>query len=389
MTRRLLFAHDDKVSFQNDGQPVSYNYTRQLVDRYRYLADEVTFAIRGDAPEPIAWFEDATIVCLPDMKHGKNILSSGAARRRVSELVAAHDIVVARLPSLIGSWALKSAWRLNKPVLVEFVGCPWDALWNHSLKGKVVAPHFWAKNRRLMERATHAIYVTEEFLQRRYPSSATQIACSNVEVELAPDADLRRRLSRLDDLRLSARPIVLGTVANLDVPYKGHDLVIRALASLGSLKEQFVYRLIGPGDPDRLKRLAADLGVIDQLDITGPYSHEKVPAALDDIDIYLQPSRQEGLPRAVIEAMARGCVVIGSGAGGIPELISEPWIVERGDWKAIAALLMHIDRLPILEAAARNHLKASEFRMKDLEVKRRNFYDQFLVDHNLSPAHDG
>lgn len=389
MTRHILFAHDDKVSIDDQGQPVSHNYTRKLVDRYRYLADHVTFAIRGNAPNPVAWFEDATIVCLPDMKHGRNMVKASAARRRISELVATHDIVVARLPSLIGSWALKSAWTLNKPVLVEFVGCPWDALWNHSLKGKLVAPYFRSKNRRLMRRVTHAVYVTEDFLQRRYPSPGAQIACANVEAEMAPQTLLERRLARLEDLLQGARPIVLGTVANLDVPYKGHDLVIRALASLGGARAQFVYRLIGPGDPARLKQLAVELGVSAQIDIAGPCSREDIPAALDGIDIYLQPSLQEGLPRAVIEAMARGCVVIGARTGGIPELLSDPWVVDRGDWTGIAALLRNIDRLPLLEASTRNHAKACEFRMEDLNAKRQAFYDRFLADHGLSTSRYG
>ncbi|MDP0919734.1 hypothetical protein Q6272_32330, partial [Klebsiella pneumoniae] len=79
----------------------------------------------------------------------------------IADLVNESDIVVARLPSLIGSWALRSAWKQDKPVLVEMVGCPWDALWNHSLKGKIVAPWFWAKNRRLLRRSRHTVYVTE------------------------------------------------------------------------------------------------------------------------------------------------------------------------------------------------------------------------------------
>jgi glycosyltransferase involved in cell wall biosynthesis len=206
---------------------------------------------------------------------------------------------------------------------------------------------------------------------------------------MAPETQMSPRLKRLEDVAQGAGPVVLGTVANLDVPYKGHDLVIRALASLGEARERFVYRLIGPGDPDRLKRLAEDLGVSAQVEFAGPCPREDIPAALDGIDIYLQPSRQEGLPRAVIEAMARGCVVIGSRTGGIPELISEPWLVGRGDWKAIAALLSRIDSLPTIEAATRNHAKAGEFQMEVLEAKRRQFYDRFLAEHALAPVSHG
>ena len=74
--KSLLFAHDDWVSFDENGRPVSLNYSRNLVDRYRYLADYVVFAVRGNAPRAVQWFDDAEINCLPDMKHGLNPMRS-------------------------------------------------------------------------------------------------------------------------------------------------------------------------------------------------------------------------------------------------------------------------------------------------------------------------
>ena len=217
VTRKLLFAHDDWIAFDELGLPTSNNYTRHLVDRYRYLADRVTFAVRCNATTRIAWFEDAAISCIPDMKHGRNLARYLLARRSVRELVESHDIVVARLPSLIGSWALRTAWKTRKPVLVEMVGCPWDALWNHSLKGKILAPWFWAKNRRLLRLATHTVYVTERFLQERYPAQGRSVGCSNVEVVRASDVEVSARLQGVSALS-EAQPIILATIANLMCP---------------------------------------------------------------------------------------------------------------------------------------------------------------------------
>ncbi len=232
MKRTLLFAHDDRIGFDDAGHPVSFNYTRNLIDRYRYLADEVTFAVRCEAPRPMPWFDDATIICVSDMKHGRDLMRYHSARQAVRRLVASHDLVVARLPSIIGSWALREAWRESKPALVEMVGCPWDALWNHSPKGKLVAPWFWAKNRRLLRKATHTVYVTESFLQARYPTAGACASCSDVEAVTAGATHVARRRKRWRNVRDGA-PIVLATIANVNVPYKGHDLVLRALSALG------------------------------------------------------------------------------------------------------------------------------------------------------------
>lgn len=380
--RKLIFAHDDRITIDDAGTPVSYNYTRHLIDRYRYLADSVTFAVRCNEVQPVSWYEDATIICIPEMKRGLSSFRLLSTKRTVFSLVEEHDVVVARLPSLIGSWALKAAWRLNKPVLVEFVGCPWDGLWNHSLKGKLVAPYFRLRNQRLMQRTAHTIYVTENFLQFRYPTSGHSAAVSDVEIELATESRLSNRHNRLSSLTENP-PIVLSTIANLDVPYKGHDLVIKALASLNKGEQRFIYRLIGPGDPMRLKRLAKKVGVADQLEFIGGVDRHMIPTMLDEVDIYLQPSRQEGLPRAVIEAMARGCVVIGARTGGIPELINNPWIVPSGDFQGIANLLETLEKRDLVAASQSNWEKAAEFQLETLAEKRRSFYDRFLADYGL------
>lgn len=385
MTRKLLFAHDDWIAFDELGLPTSNNYTRHLVDRYRYLADRVTFAVRCNATTRIAWFEDAAISCIPDMKHGRNLARYLLARRSVRELVESHDIVVARLPSLIGSWALRTAWKTRKPVLVEMVGCPWDALWNHSLKGKILAPWFWAKNRRLLRLATHTVYVTERFLQERYPAQGRSVGCSNVEVVRASDVEVSARLQGVSALS-EAQPIILATIANLDVPYKGHDLVLRALAAVEDGSPSFVYRMIGPGDSGRLAGIARSLGVSHRIEFTGAVPKSEIPKTLDQIDVYVHPSRQEGLPRALLEAMSRGCVAIGTRTGGIPELLDAPWLVPKNDWSSIARLLEGLLRHDLESAVRANIETASRYRMDLLEKRRQKFYDSFLSDHRLEPS---
>lgn len=380
MTKKLLFAHDDRISFDSAGRPVSYNYTRRLIDRYRHLAEEVTFAVRCVAAEPATWFSDATVVCIPDVKHVMGMTRYYASRRAVERLVDRHDVVVARLPSLMGSWALRQAWRTRKPVLVEFVGCPWDALWNHSGLGKVLAPFFYLKNRRLVKQSEHTVYVTHSFLQDRYPTRGASIACSNVEIVPVSRPDLARRLERMQGSGIM-ETFTLATVAALDVPYKGQHLVIEALAHLKDRGLQPRYRLIGGGDPSRLERLAVRLGVRDQVEFVGPLPHAQVLEALDSVDIYLQPSRQEGLPRALIEAMSRGCAALGSGAGGIPELLDTACIVEPLSPQAIAAVIGGKGPGFWASQAERNWVASHDYTFEVLDARRKRFYDRFLREN--------
>ena len=115
--------------------------------------------------------------------------------------------------------------------------------------------------------------------------------------------------------------------------------MIKALAALKKQGIRMEYELAGSGDPSRLRTLAQRLGVEDQVHLLGSVPHDKIFAWLETIDLYLQPSKQEGLPRAVVEAMSCACPVAGARTGGIPELVDEEWIFRPGDVKDICRIL--------------------------------------------------
>src|SRR5699024_6751625 len=91
------------------------------------------------------------------------------------------------------------------------------------------------------------------------------------------------------------------------------------------------YQAVGGGSPTRLKHLARELGIEDRVKFLGPLDHDAVFSWLETVDIYAQLSRTEGLPRALVEAMSRGCACIGTEVGGIPELLEATDLVPTKD----------------------------------------------------------
>src|SRR5699024_12266879 len=93
----------------------------------------------------------------------------------------------------------------------------------------------------------------------------------------------------------------------VNVSPNGQRYIIEAL---GKLKKEgdknFDYQRVGLGDQSYLKSIAKECDVIDQVKFLGSMQDDEVFNWLETIDIYTQPSRQEGLPRALIEAMSRG-----------------------------------------------------------------------------------
>ena len=290
-----------------------------------------------------------------------------------------HDrAVIVRAPSASGTIAADYCRANGIPYLAEAVGCPWDSLWNHSLKGKVLAPRVWKQFRRTMRNADYAVYVTSEFLQKRYPTNGKTAAISDVELQPMDDAILEKRLEKIQK---HSGKIKLATAAAVNAAYKGQQFVIEALAKLKAQgNTNFEYHLAGGGDPSSLRDLAERLGVSNQVIFEGSLPHDAMFAWLDEMDLYIQPSLQEGLPRAVVEAMSRGLPALGAHTGGIPELLGEECIFPRKGVDTIAEKLSKLSLEQMISMAENNFVHAKMFQKELLEKKRFEFYSAFAAD---------
>ncbi|MEP7133963.1 MAG: glycosyltransferase family 4 protein [Chloroflexota bacterium] len=104
------------------------------------------------------------------------------------------------------------------------------------------------------------------------------------------------------------------------VHQKGLDLALRALADLKDSKWE--WRLAGDGPQiDPLKSLASELGIADRVTFLGWQSREQLLEQYKHSNLFLFPSRHEGMPNAVLEAMASGLPVIASRIAGNEELV--------------------------------------------------------------------
>lgn len=96
---------------------------------------------------------------------------------------------------------------------------------------------------------------------------------------------------------------------------KGQDLALRALRDVADLQ----LLVVGPGDRSGVESLAAELGLSGRVAFTGP--RDDVPALLAASDLLVLPSRWEGMPYVVIEAMAAGLPVVAHPVDGARDLV--------------------------------------------------------------------
>lgn len=141
-------------------------------------------------------------------------------------------------------------------------------------------------------------------------------------VDLSPFAPVRRdRPGFRAALGLPPEAVVLGSVGRLS-PLKNYANLIRWLADLAPIFPQAHLLLVGDG-PERpaLETLIRDLGLTPRVHLLG--HREDVPELLPLMDVFALPSLSEGLPRAVMEAMAAGLPCVVMDAGGNSEAVVE------------------------------------------------------------------
>lgn len=153
-----------------------------------------------------------------------------------------------------------------------------------------------------------------------------------------PSAELRA------DLGLPADAEVVGSVGRLSAE-KGYDVLVRAAAELLPERPRLHLLLIGDGAEYRpLRELALSLGFGDRLHLPG--IRQDAPALYPLLDVFCLPSHREGLPLALLEAMASGRPAVVTPVGGIPEVIGDPpeaaLTVHPGDTGELARALAHL-----------------------------------------------
>ena len=114
-------------------------------------------------------------------------------------------------------------------------------------------------------------------------------------------------------------PVRLLSVGRL-VHQKGLDLAVRALAGLQDLDWHWSIAGDGKARPE-LEGMVADLGIASRVTFLGWLDRVSLKKAYDQANLFLFPSRHEGMPNAVLEAMACGLPVVASHIAGNEELV--------------------------------------------------------------------
>lgn len=225
--------------------------------------------------------------------------------------------------------------------------------------------------------AAAAMYVTREALQRGYPPNPanprhnyTDLVLDDAAIVLEP----RPAASFNPD-----HPVVVNVGMMIQL-YKGQDTLIEAAKICSERGLPIEVRLVGDGPfRSELEALAERLGMSANVKFLGKLpGGAAVREQIDQCDIFALPSRQEGLPRALMEAMARGAPAVGSTVGGIPELLDAPDLVPPDDAAALAGAIIAAcaSAASLAQRSQRNLNRAGDYRFAAMKARRIAFYQE-------------
>ncbi|KYC37086.1 hypothetical protein WA1_46490 [Scytonema hofmannii PCC 7110] len=381
---RVLVTTSARFAIIKDGTlwtsdpSVSYQFWSRYLDVY----DEVHLLVRAtprDIP-PLGWKMASGVgikpVPLPDYRgvwqYAKNYR---CVKQIVNDAIANAEAVHLRIPCEIGGMVQHSL-ESSRPYGVEVIGDPYDVFAPGAYKHLLRPAFRWWFTKRLQhqcKQATAAAYVTEKALQRRYPPNAEAFSTHFSSIHLPTSTFVTAPPSRGE-----VPPYILVCVGTLAQLYKAPDILIDAIAIC--VQQGLDLRLIWVGDGKYKQELEARTqmrGLSKQVTFCGQlHSRDEVIKQLDRADLFVLPSRQEGLPRATIEAMARGLPCIGSSVGGFPELLLPEEMVPPNDVASLAAKISEIlaDPQRMAVMSARNLEKAQLYRDDILRQRRIKFY---------------
>ena len=390
MSKLLLTVDHQFVRTPDRKVWVKTIYGYEFWKRYLDIFDEVRIAARVQDVDAI---EEEMLLSSGDrveffqlpqyrgpFEFAKKYLKIRASMRGVTK---GCDCAIFRIPSPIAPGVCREVKRKKLPWAVEVVNDPWDTFAPGSYKSvtrPLVRVLFTKQVKKMARTANGASYVTHYALQKRYPSYARLHGKSKNHFESYYSSIILKEDYFVENHMIPKEPYTIIHVNSCITDYsKGHDVVIRMLKIIRDkgIDAKVVFVGDGPARTE-FEEMAKKLGVDRFVLFTGLLSSgNEVRQRLIESDIMVFPTKGEGLPRTVIEAMAVGLPVLSTAVNGIPELLNQKYMIEQqnADGFAKKTIELLLDAKRYSRASSENIAKAKEYLDSNLQKRRVYFYD--------------
>lgn len=381
---KLLLSCDDTLFVYRGKYYFKDQEWCNFYDRYLRVFESLRIAVRCERTEELKPYriliDDPRIevIDIPNfsgpVEYAKKYFGIG---RAIRDICNGCDAAIIRLPSTIGQRVARQVMKKKLPYGVEVV---YDAEDGWRSENNKLNRFLWKridKNmREICYRANGVSCVTEFYLQRHYYSMRVDAFTSHYST-----LELPKSFYASAKKYPKNKTVTIANVAN-QIQFngrKGFNEIIEALSLLKNRGITVNAKFIGQDYHDgisQLKNLSYCLGVQNQIKYMGYLTRPELDALLSSVDIFVMPTRAEGLPRVIIEAMAKGLPAISTPVSGNPELLDAHFLVKYEDVKTLADRIEELvsDKKLYEKTSQANFHNSQKYEASVLEKRRDAFY---------------
>lgn len=327
-----------------------------------------------------------SFVEIPDFRGPKEMLmKSIKIVSKFRKACSDAEVIFLRAPSMLTIFLYRFIPK-NKITSVEFMMGATYFIEDDSFIAKKVNKIIDNEAKKLVKKANATLYVTEEALQKEYPPNAKAYEDSNDDYFTCGVSDVvieKEYLFERLPMNSESNHFILISVGFMDSYRKGQHILIETVKILKDKGYSIELRLIGEGKKkEEFEQLAKRLGLEKEVLFLGKISsRETLFQQLKESDIFLLPSKLEGLPRVIIEALSASLPVIASDVNGNSELVQSELLVQAFEASNYSEKIQELIENPGFynDISKENYQKALEYLPDKLDLKRRLFFEKLSI----------
>ena len=299
--------------------------------------------------------------------------------RALTNICDGCDAAIVRLPSTIGQRVARKVIKSHIPYGVEVV---YDAEDGWRSEKKIINRYLWKRIDKEMRETCYTANgiscVTEFYLQKHYYSKKADAFTSHYST-----LELPKEFYGFPKKYPEGKTFTLANVAN-QIQFNGRKGFNEIIEAISILKKKGVIvnaKFVGQDYHNGITQfmdLSRRLDVEKQIEFMGYLTRPELDDFLSSVDMFVMPTRAEGLPRVIIEAMAKGLPAISTPVSGNPELLDTHFLVKYEDVQTLANRIeeLIIDKELYEKTSFENFNNSQKYEATVLERKRDAFYQK-------------
>lgn len=313
--------------------------------------------------------------------HPRDFKNDKSIKKALIEEISRAEAVLIKPSSRKGMMAIRIAKRLKKPYMIEMTGDIHNALkQSPNLLKRMYAPFIYSKIKNAIKDCKYGLYVSEKYLQSKYPINGKSCGCSDVILPKSDEGILKSRINKIEKTNFQTDLVQMAFVGFYQGKMKGIDCAIR---SLTHLPDNFHLYVLGNGTEDSRKKWL-EYATNRKINIERIHFLESLNSSLAviewlrTVDMLVLPTHSEGLPRVVLEAMSQAVPCFSTHVCTLPELIDKNCLFKVDDDVGMSSVIKNsIENKETLKTISVSNFEKSKRYDKDLLNEKRT---AFLID---------